>query len=295
MKLTGSTVRRAVLAAAAGLAVGALCVPALAQASTPAPMTAADAAAATALSAHLGATSAGSYLDSAGGRMVVTVTDQAAAATVRASGAVPRMVRRGSAQLAGVTATLAARATIPGTAWSVDPVTDQVVVSADSTVTATGLARLGAVAAGLGDAVRVEHTAGAFSLRIAGGDAIYAGQYRCSLGFNVHRGSTYYFLTAGHCGNIGTTWYADAAHTTVLGTTAGSSFPGNDYALIRYTARRRHPAASTCTAAARTSRRRRQRHVGESVRRSGSTTGVHSGTVTASTPRSTTPRARSPA
>jgi hypothetical protein len=43
----------------------------------------------------------------------------------------------------------------------------------------------------------------------------------------------YYFLTSGRCGNIAATWYADSTHTVVLGTTAGSSFPGNDYTLVR--------------------------------------------------------------
>jgi hypothetical protein len=98
----------------------------------------------------------------------------------------------------------------------------------------------------------------------------------------VVSGSTYYFLTAGHCGNIGTTWYANSSRTTVLGTRAGSSFPGNDYALIRYTGTVAHPGnvnlyngstqdiVSAGTPA-----------VGATVYRSGSTTGVHSGRVTA--------------
>ena len=109
-----------------------------------------------------------------------------------------------------------------------------------------------------------------------------AAQYRCSLGFNVRSGSTYYFLTAGHCGNIASTWYSNSSHTTVLGTTTGSSFPGNDYAIVKYTngsvaARHRRPVP----AAARTSPRRPTPSSVKSVKRSGSTTGVHSGTVTA--------------
>src|SRR5204863_4201015 len=126
-------------------------------------------------------------------------------------------------------------ARIPGTAWAVDPVSNQVVVSVDSTVTGARLAQLNAAVARLGDTVRVESTPGVLSVRISGGDAIYGGQYRCSLGFNVRSGSTYYFLTAGHCGNIASTWYSNSNHTTVLGTTQSSSFPGNDYAIVRYT------------------------------------------------------------
>src|SRR6185369_16135656 len=130
------------------------------------------------------------------------------------------------------TSELARTATVPGTAWAVDPMTNQVVVSIDESVTGAKLAAVDAAIARLGDSVRVEHVAGTFSTRATGGDAIYSGQFRCSLGFNVRSGSTYYFLTAGHCGNIGTTWYSNSAHTAQLGTRAGTSFPGNDYAII---------------------------------------------------------------
>ena len=120
------------------------------------------------------------------------------------------------------------------------------------------------------------------STLIAGGDAIYAGGGRCSLGFNVRSGSTYYFLTAGHCTNIGTTWYANSASTTVLGTRAGTSFPGNDYGIVRYTSiasRRRHRLPvqrqlPDITGAGNAG-------VGQTVTRRGSTTGMRSGRVTA--------------
>ncbi|HET6209634.1 MAG TPA: S1 family peptidase, partial [Jatrophihabitans sp.] len=152
----------------------------------------------------------------------------------------------------------------------------------DQTVTGAKLAKVNAVVAKFGSAARLEHVAGTFSKRIAGGDAIYGGQYRCSLGFNVRSGSTYYFLTAGHCGNIASTWYSNSSHTTVLGTTAGSSFPGNDYAIVRYTNGSVPPgtvdlyngSSQDITSAA-------NAFVGEAVKRSGSTTGVHSGTVSA--------------
>ena len=143
-------------------------------------------------------------------------------------------------------------------------------------------ARLQTVVHRYGGAVRVEHIAGTLHTYIAGGDAIYGGQYRCSLGLDVRSRQQYYFLTAGHCGSIASTWYPNSAHTTVLGSTAGSSFPGNDYAIVRYTnGSIAHPARSTCTtAAARTSPRPPTPSSGNG-QRSGSTTGVHSGTVTA--------------
>jgi streptogrisin D len=178
--------------------------------------------------------------------------------------------------------TLDTSARIPGTAWALDPKTGQVVVSLDQSVTGAKLARITAAVAQFGSAVRTERVAGTFHKYLAGGDAIYGGQYRCSLGFNVRSGSTYYFLTAGHCGNIASTWYSNSSHTTVLGTTAGSSFPGNDYAIVRYTNGSVPPgtvdlyngSSQDITSAA-------NAFVGEAVKRSGSTTGVHSGTVSA--------------
>jgi Alpha-lytic protease prodomain len=275
VRLTRSSFKRAALTAAAtGLVAGTLLAPSLAQAASASPMSA-DAAAG--LSARLGDRSAGSYLDT-NGTAVVTVTDAAAADTVRAAGAVPKLVRHSAAQLAGATAALDSTARIPGTAWAVDPASNQVVVSVDSTVTGARLAQLNAAVARLGDTVRVESTPGVLSVQITGGDAIYGGQYRCSLGFNVRSGSTYYFLTAGHCGNIASTWYANSSHTTVLGQRAGTSFPGNDYAIVRYTNTSiSHPGAvgSQDISSSGTP------SVGQTVYRRGSTTGTHSGRVTA--------------
>ncbi|HEU5269476.1 MAG TPA: S1 family peptidase, partial [Jatrophihabitans sp.] len=175
-------------------------------------------------------------------------------------------------------------ARIPGTAWAIDAQTHQVVVSLDQSVTGSTLAEVSAVVAGLGTAVRAERVAGTFHTDIAGGDAIYGGSYRCSLGFNVRNSSgVYYFLTAGHCGNVVSTWYANSTYTTVLGSTAGSSFPGNDYAIVRYTNTAiAHPgtvdlhngSSQEITSAG-------NAYVGERVCRSGGTTGVHCGTVTA--------------
>jgi streptogrisin D len=275
VRLTRSSFRRAALTAAAtGLVAGVLLAPSFAQAASASPM---SANAAAGLSARLGDRSAGSYLD-ASGRSVVTVTDAAAADTVRAAGAVPKLVKHSAAQLASSTAALDSTARIPGTAWAVDPVSNQVVVSVDSTVTGAKLAQLNAAVARLGDTVRVESTPGVLSVRIAGGDAIYGGQYRCSLGFNVRSGSTYYFLTAGHCGQVASTWYSNSGHTTVLGTNVSYSFPGNDFALVKYTnSSIAHPSAvgsQTISSAATPS-------VGTTVYRRGSTTGTHSGRVTA--------------
>jgi streptogrisin D len=274
VRLTRSTYRSVALAgAAAALIAGSVLVTTQAQAAT-------QESVAT-LTARLAGSSPGSYLDPASGKMVVTITDAAAAAQVRAAGAVPRVVKHTAAALDQATGALASSARIAGTAWAVDPVTNQVLVSVDSSVSATRLVQLEAVTARFGDAVRIEHVAGTFSTRISGGDAIYGGQFRCSLGFNVRSGNTYYFLTAGHCGNIASTWYSNSSHTSVLGNTAGSSFPGNDYAIVQYTGSASHPGNVDLYGGTQDIASSGNATVGQTVSRSGSTTHVHSGRVTA--------------
>jgi streptogrisin B len=158
------------------------------------------------------------------------------------------------------------RSGVKGIAWYADAASGKVVVTADSTVSAKDVAALKS------DKVQVNRTRGVFKPLVSAGDAIYGGQYRCSLGFNVVKGGTYYFLTAGHCGKVAKTWYTNSSHTTLIGPTMGYSFPGNDYALVRYdNASLSHPGGYTAENA----------FVGESVTRKGSTTGVHSGRVTA--------------
>ncbi|MFF8994362.1 S1 family peptidase [Streptomyces sp. NPDC014983] len=170
------------------------------------------------------------------------------------------------------------KADVPGTAWAVDAKNNHVVVTVDSTVSKAEIAKIKKQAGAEAGALTIKRTAGTFNKLISGGDAIYGGQYRCSLGFNVHSGSTYYFLTAGHCGQVASTWYSNSSHSTVLGTNVGYSFPGNDFALVKYTnSSISHPSAvgsQTISSAATPS-------VGQTVYRRGSTTGTHSGKVTA--------------
>ena len=161
---------------------------------------------------------------------------------------------------------------VRGIAWYVDDTADRVVVTVDSTVSTAEVATIRRSAGAHAAALRIEHAAGVFRPLLSGGDAIYGGRYRCSLGFNVVQGSTYYFLTAGHCGKVAKTWYTNAGHTTLIGPTIDYSFPKNDYALVRYdNTSLSHPGGFTAANA----------FVGEQVKRTGSTTGTHSGTVTA--------------
>lgn len=174
-------------------------------------------------------------------------------------------------QLARVDAAVAASG-VDGIAWRVDAESGRVVVSADESVSAAELATLKKSAGADAGAIRVDRARGVFRPLLSAGDAIYGGQYRCSLGFNVVKGGVYYFLTAGHCGDVANTWYTNSGHTTLIGPTISSSFPGNDYALVRYdNTGLSHPGGYSAANA----------YVGEAVKRTGSTTGTHSGTVTA--------------
>jgi streptogrisin B len=161
---------------------------------------------------------------------------------------------------------------VEGIAWHVNAASHRLVVTADSTVSRAEVAKIKKSAGNKAGAIRVERVSGVFTPLLSAGDAIYGGNYRCSLGFNAVSGSTYYFLTAGHCGNVANTWYTNSSHTTLIGPTIASSFPGNDYALVRYdNASLTHPGGFSVA----------DPFVGESVKRTGSTTGTHSGTVTA--------------
>lgn len=171
------------------------------------------------------------------------------------------------------------KADVPGTAWTVDSKTNRVVVTVDSTVSKAEIAKIKEQAGTNAGALTIKHTSGRFQKLISGGDAIYASSWRCSLGFNVQDNSgNYYFLTAGHCTDGAGTWWSNSGHSTTLGTTAGSSFPSNDYGLVRYTnssvAKSGAVGSVDITSAATPS-------VNTTVYRRGSTTGIHSGRVTA--------------
>jgi len=126
------------------------------------------------------------------------------------------------------------RSGVEGVAWYVDEAANQVVVTADGSVSADDVATIKRQAGTAASAIRIERATGAFRPLLSAGDAIYGTRYRCSLGFNVVSGSTYYFLTAGHCGKSEKTWYTGPNRSALIGPTVGYSFPDNDYSLVRY-------------------------------------------------------------
>ncbi|GGT79432.1 S1 family peptidase [Streptomyces lateritius] len=218
-----------------------------------------------------------------GARLIAVASALLAASALAAptsSAATAEDGRATTAQLAAADAAVLG-ADVPGTAWYTDQATGKLVVTADSTVSAAEIATIKKAAGDRASALEIKRTPGTFNKLIAGGQAIYAGGGRCSLGFNVRSGSTYYALTAGHCTNIGSTWYTNSANTTVLGTRTGSSFPNNDYGIIR------HSNASAAdgrvylyNGSYRDITTAGNAFVGQSVQRSGSTTGLRGGTVT---------------
>ncbi|MEI7055249.1 S1 family peptidase [Nocardioides sp. CCNWLW239] len=167
------------------------------------------------------------------------------------------------------------RSAMSGIAWYTDKATGRVVVTADSTVPESSLRKLSRLTRTVGvdaDAITVKRARGEFKPLLGPGDAIYGEGFRCSVGFNVRSGGTYYFLTAGHCAEDVGTWYTNSGQTTRIGPTVKSSFPGNDYALVRYgNTSLTHPGGYTIGDA----------RVGQRVTRDGSSTGVRSGKVEA--------------
>ncbi|KIZ17789.1 S1 family peptidase [Streptomyces natalensis] len=278
--------RRAVLAGAGALALAATATVTLANAhAAPAPTIPKPlkltSAAATALASQLKSNAAGAYYDARAKKLVVNVVDETAAKAVRAKGAQARLVKHSLAQLDAARQTLKSRATIPGTAWGVDPVSNKVVVTADRTVKGAKLDRLTKVARSLGDKVELRHSQGEFKPFIGGGDAIWGDSARCSLGFNVVKDGQPYFLTAGHCGNAVKSW-SDTQGGSEIATTEASTFPGHDYSIVKYTGNTDHPSeVDLYNGSTQKITQAADATVGEKVQRSGSTTQVHDGTVKA--------------
>lgn len=238
-----------------------------------------------ALVAKLGtARTAGSWIG-ADGRPVVAVTDAEAAAAVKQAGAEPKMVSHSMNELKAATATLKAAPRVAGTAWAVDYKTNRVMVEADSTVSASDWSDLSRVATGIGSFVQMQRSEGRFTTRLNGAQPILSTGGRCSAGFNVTNGTTDFILTAGHCGPANTIWFDEGqGNNQQVGTTIDTQFPGNDFSLIQYANGKAGDNADVVaigngqgvriTGAA-------DPTVGEKVFRSGSTSGLHDGTVTA--------------
>ncbi|MFI6034951.1 S1 family peptidase [Streptomyces sp. NPDC051315] len=189
----------------------------------------------------LGDAFAGSYYDSGQQQLVVNVIDVSGdknnvIVQAKKAGAKIREVENSTAELDAAAQTLKAEATIPGTSWAVDPRTNKILVTADSTVTGSKWDQLESTVQSLGaDTATIKKSAGTFKTFASGGDAIFGGGARCSLGFNVTAGDgAPAFLTAGHCGVAAEAW-SDAEDGEPIATVDQATFPGEgDFALVKY-------------------------------------------------------------
>ncbi|KAI6351175.1 hypothetical protein MCOR25_010092 [Pyricularia grisea] len=232
---------------------------------------------------------AGAWVSDNGTTLNVGITDESLAAEVVAAGATPAIVSSSLSKLeqakealdklnADQPETLRATSASAGIAsYFVDVTTNKVVLEAltDSVAHAESLAAQVGLAESEFEVRTVEEMPTTFAT-IRGGDAYYIGSSsRCSVGFSVTTG----FVSAGHCGNVGSATYTSAGAS--LGSFAGKTFPGSaDMAFIRTVSGhtltgtingygRGNLPVSGSTAAG----------VGSSICRSGSTTGVYCGTV----------------
>lgn len=230
----------------------------------------------------------GAWID-ADQQLVVGITDPDQASEVVAAGATPLVVTYNQAALDGAMAGLDAAAAGIGASsdapdpaeiygWHVDVTTNSVVVQAspDGVAAADEFVEASGVDAAM---VRVEVSTETPSIfpDIIGGHPYYPGNSRCSIGFSVQpRG----FVTAGHCGGVGTT--TRGHNQQAQGTVQRSNFPGRDMAYVavntswvpqpyvwRYSGSQVFLVSGSQVAA-----------IGAATCRSGSTTGWRCGSIT---------------
>jgi streptogrisin C len=232
------------------------------------------------LRARLGSAHGGSHVDSAG-TLVVRTTDPAAAPVIRAAGAQPVVQPAGRDPVKSKEKLdrSAKKAAATVTSWYVEEQTGKVVVQATDPAAAEAFVAQSQARADAEVEVQQVAEAPRPFADLVGGAAIYASNGgRCSIGFSARSGTTAYVVTAGHCTEIGGTW--SGSNRTSIGPVAGTSFPGDDYGIIRvsnttgWTPTPQVAGTSSVlgsTAAA----------VGASTCRSGSTTGYRCGTIQA--------------
>ena len=236
---------------------------------------------------------AGAWISEDGTTLNVGITDQALAADVTAAGATPTILGNSFSKLQEAKLALdkldidqskaktldTSSATSGIAAYYLDVVANKLVLEAlaSSTAHAEALAaQVGLTASEF--EVRTVETMPTTLATVLGGDAYLINRSsRCSIGFSVTTG----FVSAGHCGTSGAS--ATTSSGASLGTFSGSVFPGSaDMSYIRTVSGttlsgyidgygQGNLPVSGSTAAA----------TGASICRSGSTTGVHCGTVRA--------------
>ncbi|MEU1457804.1 S1 family peptidase [Streptomyces avermitilis] len=183
-------------------------------------------------------------------RLVVAVTDQAAAETVRSAGAVAEVVPHSTAELSSAKAKLDQLTGIPNTAWSIDQSSNRLEVEIYGGVSDADRSRIEKAVSGYGDAVDItEHTgkieSTAYTMR--GGLGITS-EYTsggtnwvatCTAGFNVENANgKKYMLTSGHCMNGGAVNWHRRSGDIPLGRATnwvyGNDTNQSDYGVVEY-------------------------------------------------------------
>ena len=234
-------------------------------------------------------TFAGAWVSDNGNTINVGVTDEAAVAEVVAAGAEAHIVANSLSKLEDAKEALDklleeqpstfnfgnGDSTSGIAAWFVDIIANKLVLNAlsGSTAHAEELAAQVGLADGEFEVRTVEHMPSTFAT-IEGGDAYFIGGGRCSVGFSVGGG----FVTAGHCGGTGQSVTTSGGEG--LGSFAGSSFPGEDMAFVSTSGGHNlRPYINGYGSGSLPVSGNSVAPVGSSICRSGSTTGVHCGTV----------------
>lgn len=189
------------------------------------------------MSAKLGADYGGSWFDRQTGKLIVTATKPDRASLARSAKTDTRVVKYSERALDSIKKDLDAlsrqdrKKLSAATTWSVDVQRNQVVV----TVRKGQSKAIAPLVARYGDAVRVVESQIQPTLAsdfLDGGDPFdnTTRGLGCSVGFNVAKDGVGYFLTAGHCGQAGD---ATQQSGVGIGPFVQSFFPNFDDALIR--------------------------------------------------------------
>jgi streptogrisin D len=117
------------------------------------------------IASQIGEAFGGAYYDASKQQVIINIVGNNSNVVneIKKAGAVPRSVDNSMSKLTTAAKTLKTDATIPGTAWSIDPKTNQVQVTADSTVTGAKWAKLTSTVDSLGSGVAtVKKSSGTF-------------------------------------------------------------------------------------------------------------------------------------
>jgi streptogrisin C len=231
---------------------------------------------------RLGAQYAGSWISGDGTQLMVAVTTDQAADAVRDEGATPKQVSRSGAALTAAKTRLdrgGKVSTSKVAGWYVDPASNQVVVVATrggKQAADAFVGKSGSPAGTVRVVVADEQPKPLFDVR--GGDPYFIDdQFRCSVGFSVTVG----FVTAGHCGQVGST--TTGFNQQAQGRFTASSFPGdNDFGVVTVNGDwTPQPVVNDFNGGTVPVAGSQEAPVGASICRSGSTTGTHCGVIQA--------------